>query len=126
MRLIRHFIPIVVLSSILLLLITYILFISGLFDSSFLLSAILGISLPLINFLLGYLSIRYSVNQSHSVFLIIFLGGMVLRLLLMLTAVFLVLKFLENIANSFIFIIFIFYSFYLLSEILYLNQLKSE
>lgn len=126
MRLNKHFIPVVTLFSFLILLLIYLLFISGVFGQNIFLSSVLGVSIPLNNFLLGFLSIRFSINKTHSVFLIIFFGGMIIRLFLMLTFVFLVLKFLENIAYSFIFIVFIFYSFYLLTEILYLNQLRSK
>jgi hypothetical protein len=126
MRLFRNLIPVVNIFSFIILILIFLLYQLNILQNDLFLAAILGVSLPLINFILGYLSIKYSINQSHSFFLIIFLGGMLFRLILMLVSVFLVFRFLENIAYSFIFIIFIFYSFYLLSEILYVNQLKSR
>ena len=45
-----------------------------------------GAALSTVNVLLGYLAIRYSFDRSHTTFLKAVLGGMGLRLLLMLGA----------------------------------------
>jgi hypothetical protein len=124
MRLKKNLIPVVTLVSILFFIISYILFLSGVIDSITLITILAGGGIPFFNFITGYFSIRISLRQSDSLFLVIFLGGMLLRLFLMLLAVFLVLSFLEILAYSFIFIIFIFYSLYLISEIFYINQVK--
>jgi hypothetical protein len=71
------------------------------------------------NFVLGFLSIKLSLKKPVKTFLILFLGGMVFRLLLMLAEVFICLKFLELRANNFIFLVFIFYVFYQIIEIFY-------
>lgn len=71
------------------------------------------------NFILGVLSIKFGIKKSVKGFSLLFLGGMILRLFLMLIAVFICLKFLELKGNSFIFSVFIFYFFYLIIEIFY-------
>ena len=73
------------------------------------------------NFVLGLLSIKLSLRKSVKTFLILFLGGMVFRLLLMLAEVYICLKFLELRGNNFIFLVFIFYVFYQIIEIFYVN-----
>ena len=73
------------------------------------------------NFVLGLLSIKLSLKKSIKTFLILFLGGMVFRLLLMLAEVYICLKFLELKGNNFIFLVFIFYVFYQIIEIFYVN-----
>jgi len=71
------------------------------------------------NFILGILSIKLSLKKSVKAFLILFLGGMVFRLLLMLAEVFICLKILELRGNNFIFLVFIFYVFYQIIEFFY-------
>ena len=71
------------------------------------------------NFILGVLSIKFGLKKRLNIFLILFLGGMVFRLFLMLFEVFICLKFLELRPNSFIFSVFIFYIFYQIIEISY-------
>ncbi len=71
------------------------------------------------NFLLGVLSIKLGFKKSMKTFLILFLGGMVFRVLLILIAVFICLKFLDLRGNNFIFSIFFFYVFYQIIEIFY-------
>jgi len=74
-----------------------------------------------LNFSFGILSIKIGISKSAKVFIMAFLGGMVIRLFLMLVLVFICLKFLDLSGNNFIFSILFFYVFYLISEILYLN-----
>lgn len=73
------------------------------------------------NFVLGLLSIKLSLKKPIKTFLILFLGGMVFRLMLMLAEVYICLKFLELRGNNFIFLVFIFYVFYQIIEIFYVN-----
>ena len=73
------------------------------------------------NFVLGLLSIKLSLKKPIKTFLILFLGGMVFRLMLMLAEVYICLKFLELKGNNFIFLVFIFYVFYQIIEIFYVN-----
>ena len=70
-----------------------------------------------VNFVLGIWSIKLGLIRSMKMFLILFIGGMIFRLFLMLIAVFICLKFLELKGNTFIFLVFIFYIFYQIIEI---------
>ena len=78
-----------------------------------------------LNFSLGMFSIKIGLKKSPKEFMLIFLGGMVFRLFLMISLVFICIKFLEFSRNSYIFLILFFYVFYLIIEILYLNTKKS-
>jgi Ca2+/H+ antiporter len=78
-----------------------------------------------LNFTLGMITIKTGLKKSPKDFMIIFLGGMVFRLFLMVILVFICIKFLEFSRNSYIFLILFFYVFYLIIEILYLNTKKS-
>lgn len=78
-----------------------------------------------INYSLGLISIKIGINKSAKIFLISFLGGMVFRLFLMLALILISLNSLQIKQNSFIFSVFIFYSFYLFTEIFYLNKRKN-
>jgi hypothetical protein len=88
----------------------------------FLKSFIIAGVITYLNFVSGYLFIKFSNNKSDTIFLIMILGGMLLRLFMMLLLVFISLKFLDIKTGVFIFIIFFFYVFYLLVEILYLYR----
>ena len=90
----------------------------------FLKSFILAGVITYLNFASGYLFLKFSNNKSDNIFLIIVLGGMLLRLFMILLMVFISLKFLDIKTGVFIFVIFFFYVFYLLVEILYLYREK--
>lgn len=91
----------------------------GELNSSLYFPILYGGIITTVNFFLGVLSIKLGINKSAKSFLIFFLGGIVLRLFLLLISVFICLKFLELKGNSFIFSVFIFYFFYLIIEIFY-------
>lgn len=91
----------------------------GEINSAFYFSFLAAAIITSINFIFGALSIKFGLKKSLNTFLILFLGGMVFRLFLMLFAVFICLKFLELRANNFIFSVFIFYIFYQIIEISY-------
>jgi hypothetical protein len=91
---------------------------------AFLKSFIIAGIITYLNFVSGYLFIKFSNNKSDTIFLIMILGGMLLRLFMMLLLVFISLKFLDIKTGVFIFVIFFFYVFYLLVEILYLYREK--
>ncbi len=93
--------------------------VKGQVDLNLYFSILYGGIITTTNFILGVLSIKFGVKKSDKGFLILFLGGMVLRLFLMLNSVFVCLKFLELKGNSFIFSVFIFYFFYLIIEFFY-------
>jgi hypothetical protein len=90
----------------------------------FLKSFILAGVITYLNFTSGYLFLKFSKDKSDNVFLIMVLGGMLLRLFMILLLVFISLKFLDIKTGVFIFVIFFFYVFYLLIEILYLYREK--
>jgi hypothetical protein len=91
--------------------------ISGLIFKSILLGALLS----MINFIIGLVLIKFSVNKSERIFLLALWGGILLRLSLGLSVVLITLIFLEINAYGFIFSILFYYVFYLLIEIFYLN-----
>jgi hypothetical protein len=74
-----------------------------------------------LNFALGLIFISRGFKKAVDLFLKIIFGGMILRLFLMLAAVYLSLKFLELSKITFIFLVLFFYVFYLIVEIFYLN-----
>ena len=78
---------------------------------------ILAVVLSVLNFLLFLGSFNYSVKKSNNIFLIFTIGGMGIRLLLMLAAVFVCIKFLKIDLVGFIFGFFIWYVFLLIYEI---------
>jgi hypothetical protein len=95
-------------------------FVSG----SFFKSVAVGGAISTFNFLLGFFAIKISIKSSRDFFFKAILGGMVLRLFLVLILVFISLKFLNINENSFIFSILFFYILYLIIEIIYLNMKK--
>ena len=97
----------------------------GIISVEVLLSVIYAGSITTLNFSLGMYSIKTGLKKSPKGFMIIFLGGMILRLFLMIILVFICIKFLEFSRNSYIFLILFFYVFYLIIEILHLNSNKS-
>ena len=78
---------------------------------------ILAIVISVLNFLLFLGSFNYSVKKSNKIFLLFIIGGMGIRLLLMLAAVFISIKFLKVDLVGFIFGFFIWYVFLLIYEI---------
>jgi len=88
-------------------------------------SVFLGLVITTLNFLAGFLSARISLNKNEKTFIKIVFGSMVIRLFLMLITILIALLFLDINRNSFIFSIFIFYIFYLLIEVFYLNNRKN-
>ena len=84
-------------------------------------SIIFGALISLLNFLIGFLLIKFSLRKSEKIFLLSLWGGLLLRLILGLTLILITLIFLEINTYGFIFSILFFYVFYLLIEIFYLN-----
>lgn len=84
-------------------------------------SILLGAGFSTLNFTIGILLIRFSVNKSDRIFLLSLWGGLLLRLILGLLIVLITLIFLEINAYGFIFSILFYYVFYLVIEIFYLN-----
>ena len=84
-------------------------------------SILLGTFLAFINFFIGFMLIKFSIDKSEKVFLFALWGGLLFRLILGLTLVLIILIFLEINTYGFIFSILFFYVFYLFIEIFYLN-----
>lgn len=78
---------------------------------------ILAIVISVLNFLLFLGSFNYSVKKSNKILLLFTIGGMGIRLLLMLASVFVSIKFLKVDMVGFIFGFFIWYVFLLIYEI---------
>lgn len=95
-------------------------FVSGAFFKS----VVIGGAISTFNFLLGFFAIKIGLKSSRDFFFRAILGGIVLRLFLVLVLVFISLKFLNINENSFIFSILFFYILYLSIEIIYLNMKK--
>jgi hypothetical protein len=73
--------------------------------------------LSTLNFILFILCLRISEQKSNKTFLLITMGGIGVRLILVLTAVFISIKFLNVDTLAFIFGLFISYFFHLIYEI---------
>ena len=84
-------------------------------------SVLFGVLLAMLNFAIGFLLIKYSINKSEKIFLLALWGGILLRLFLGLILILITFIFLEINTYGFIFSILFFYVFYLLIEIFYLN-----
>jgi F0F1-type ATP synthase assembly protein I len=80
-------------------------------------SILIGISIATINFLLFIGAYAYSIKKTNKTFLIFNLGGMGIRLLIMLSLVFISIKILKVGLLGFIFALFIWYIFFLIFEI---------
>ncbi len=78
---------------------------------------IFAIVISVLNFLLFLGSFNYSAKKSNKIFLLFIIGGMGIRLLIMLAAVFVSIKFLKVDLVGFIFGFFIWYVFLLIYEI---------
>ncbi len=78
--------------------------------------------LTTIHFFAGYALMGAGLKKADKSFIKIVFGGMVIRLFLMLGAIFMGQKLLNVRDNSFIFLVFIFYFYYLTLEIYYLSK----
>ena len=70
-----------------------------------------------VNFVVFASAYAYSIKKSNKTFLLFTIGGMGVRLLLMLVLVFISIKFLKVALLGFIFALFIWYIFFLIFEI---------
>ena len=103
------------------------IYISYLFSAvshTFLMSVFTAFGIITFNFILTIISIKLGERGAGNSFINFYLGGMLFRFFLMLAMVLISLKFLDISRNSFIFSILIFYVFYLIIEIIYLNFRK--
>lgn len=84
-----------------------------------------GFLIPLIHFSVGHFANKAGMEKSANFFLILVLGGLVLRLFIALILIILVLTFLNVSLYSFIFTVFISYIYFLIIEIVNLSGKKS-
>jgi hypothetical protein len=117
----KHLLIFCVVISFLSLLVVLIFFLSSGISGLIFKSILLGALLSMINFIIGLLLIKFSVNKSERIFLLALWGGLLIRLIIGLSLVLITLIFLEINTYGFIFSILFFYVFYLLIEIFYLN-----
>ena len=85
-------------------------------------AATTGAIISTINVLLGYLSIEYSLNKSYSIFLKAVLGGMGIRMLLMLGALLILIKLFGFHAVALTVSLLGFYVIYLIIEVIFIQR----
>jgi hypothetical protein len=88
------------------------------------LSIFIAAALSTLNFVIGLFFIKIGLRAAGQKFFQSVLLGILVRFFLILTLVFISLKFLNINANSFIFSILFFYILYLISEVIYLYMKK--
>lgn len=84
-----------------------------------------GSFLSVLNFIIFLIMFNYSVQKSNKFFLLFSIGGIIVRLFLMLIIVFIALKFLKIDVFGFIFAFFLWYVFFLVFEVS-IVQLKTK
>ena len=122
----KSFRPFAVFVTLSLLIVFFILYLTSVWNYVFFYSALLGAIIAILNFVIGFLFIKFSLSRSNRIFQIMLWGGMLFRLIFILILVLILLKFLELNTIGFIFSILFFYVFYLIIEILYLNLKKID
>lgn len=103
----------------------FIFYFTGKIEADIFYSLLYGFLFSSLNFIAGVLAIRWGLDKTDNLFLIIVFGGLVARLLFMFVLIVIALKFLFVRPNSFIFTTFIFYFYYLIVEIYILTQKKN-
>lgn len=87
-----------------------------------LLAIIAGVIISTLNIFLGYITIEYAYSKSMTGFLKWILGGIGIRMLIMLGALLFVIKILQLHLIAFMISLFAFYAIYLVLEILYIDK----
>lgn len=85
-------------------------------------SIVVGAILSTVNVLLGYLAIVYSLRKSYSTFLKMVLGGMGVRMAILLAALIVLIKLLGFHAVALTTSMLVFYVIYLVMEVLYIQK----
>lgn len=93
-------------------------------DFSLFKSYTFGILISSLNFLIGFLAVKFGINKPNKSFLMIVFGAVIFRFFLIFALIILTLSFLYVRMNSFIFTTFTFYFYFLIVEILYLKNQK--
>jgi len=97
----------------------------NLLNFDFFLPLLLAQIIVLPNFAVGFSAILWSLQKNEQVFLLVVLGGMLIRMAYILGMVFLFLHFLKINQKYFIFDIFLFYFYFLTAEIFILVRQKT-
>jgi hypothetical protein len=87
-----------------------------------LLAIIAGVIISTLNIFLGYITIEYAYSKSMTGFLKWILGGIGIRMLIMLGLLLFVIKILQLHLIAFMISLFAFYAIYLVLEILYIDK----
>lgn len=85
-------------------------------------SILTGLGLSLLNFLIFATFLLFTKHKTGNQILILTLSGITFRMILMLVAVFLIIKFLKVDKFGFIFTFFILYTFFLVYEIILIKD----
>jgi hypothetical protein len=100
----------------------FVLYQTGTIEYDIFRSGFAGIIIALVNYLAGFYLLRIGLNKPDKLFLAIVMGGMVIRLFLVLISIIISIKLLKISQDSFIFAIFTFYIFFLTLEIINLSN----
>jgi hypothetical protein len=100
----------------------FILYQTGKIEYATLRASFAGIIIALVNYLIGFYLLKIGLNKPDKLFLTIVMGGMVIRLFLVLISIIISIKLLKISQDSFIFAIFTFYIFFLTLEIINLSN----
>jgi hypothetical protein len=87
-----------------------------------LVATIAGVIISTLNIFLGYITIEFAYNKSMTSFLKWILGGIGIRMLIMLGSLLFVIKILQLHLIAFMVSLFAFYAIYLVLEILYIDK----
>ncbi|PKL81945.1 MAG: hypothetical protein CVV24_12675 [Ignavibacteriae bacterium HGW-Ignavibacteriae-3] len=104
------------------LLLLFFLILLDIIPSNFGYSILMGIATATLNFLLFLAGYAYSIKKSNKTFLLFTIGGIGVRLLIILSLVVLSIKLLKVELLGFIFALFIWYVFYQIVEIIIVRQ----
>jgi len=101
-------------------------FLVGFIDFNFFLPFCLAQIVVIPNFVVGFSAILWSLRKNEQIFLLVVLGGMILRMAYILGMVFLLLYFLKISSKYFIFDIFLIYFYFLAAEVAILVKRKPQ
>jgi len=121
----KKFLLIILASIVLFVFAGYLLYIYNIINPAFFRAFILAQLLCLIYSALGFVSIRLAYSAPGNLFIAAVLGGIVVRLFIVLALVIISLKLLFVKEDIFIFSLFIFYNYFLILEIYYLIKKDS-
>lgn len=121
----KKFLLIILASIVLFVFAGYVLYIYAIINPAFFRAFLLAQLLCLIYSVLGFISIRLAYSAPGNLFIAAVLGGIVVRLFIVLALVIISLKLLFVKEDIFIFSLFIFYNYFLILEIYYLIKKDS-